>query len=160
MPLTKVQSGLVNQLASDNLPAGSVLQVVSNAYATVASNSSTTFADSGLSVTITPKFSTSKILVFVDLAGCFANATTTSLVTRLVRNSTSILQIDAIAGYTNGTGNGSGGVGANCLDSPATTSSTIYKVQIATGTAGNLAYINATSGGTSTSTITAMEIAA
>jgi len=43
-----------------NMPAGSVLQVVNATYATQASSSSSTFADTGLTATITPKFGVAK----------------------------------------------------------------------------------------------------
>jgi hypothetical protein len=61
-------------LAYAALPTGSVLQVVNATYATQVSNSTSTYADTGLTATITPKFATSKILVLVNQNGIQRNA--------------------------------------------------------------------------------------
>jgi ABC-type tungstate transport system permease subunit len=50
--------------------AGQILQVVNAGYATEVTNSTTTPTDTGLTATITPKFSTSKILVIASQTGC------------------------------------------------------------------------------------------
>ncbi|CAB5079609.1 hypothetical protein UFOVP146_34 [uncultured Caudovirales phage] len=143
-----------------NLPAGSVLQVVSVTYTTQATSASNTFADTGLTASITPKFSTSKILVFVDCAGCNKNGNNTYLQLRLVRNSTIISQFEDISGYTASTTfNAIGSVSTNYLDSPVTTSATTYKVQIANGNNVGIVAINNFIGVSSSSTITLMEIA-
>ena len=47
--------------AVQQLPAGSVLQVVSSTITTPTSTTSTSFTDIGLSVSITPKFSSRKV---------------------------------------------------------------------------------------------------
>ena len=145
-------------LVSTASPAsGNVIQVVNATYSTIATNSTTTNADSGLTASITPKFSTSKILVIVNMAGLY-NGGTASLGTQfqLIRNSTNIIQF---ARYTNyATGTLFTQAGTNYLDSPATTSSTTYKVQFckSDGTAGTVSVQQ----NSDTSTITLMEIAA
>ena len=48
--------------------AGHVIQVVSTTYQTQAVNNSTSFADTGLTASITPKFSSSKIFITVSQA--------------------------------------------------------------------------------------------
>lgn len=142
-------------------PAGTVLQVVNTPYSTTVSSSSATWADTGLAASITPTSSSSKILVLVDMAGCNKNATNTYLQLRLLRNSTTLYQFDDLSGYTNSAQyNAFGSPSTNYLDSPATTSSTTYKVQFANGGAVGGVAINNTFSGTSTSTITLMEIAA
>ena len=142
------------------IPAGSVVQVVNATYSTITSVASNSFADTGLTASITPKFATSKILVIVDMAGCTKNATNTYLQLRLLRNSTTLYQFEDISGYTaTTTYNGFGSVSTNYLDSPATTSATIYKVQLANGSNTGLVAINNYIGATSTSSITLMEIA-
>ena len=149
--------------AVQQLPAGSVIQVVNATYSTIVSSSTNTFIDSGLTATITPKFATSKILVLANLSGV-AKTTTSgiNLMSRLVRNSTTILSMDDMAAYTLATTFVAvGSVSADYLDSPATTSATTYKVQFASD--GNAAvvyvnYYNNISNGSS-STITLMEIA-
>ena len=46
-------------------PAGTVVQVVNAALTTYVSTTSSTFTDTGITATITPKFATSKILVLI-----------------------------------------------------------------------------------------------
>jgi hypothetical protein len=146
--------------------AGQVLQVVSTTLNTIFSTTSTTFTDlTGLSATITPKFSTSKIMVLVTSNQ--TNSSTGGLTTyNLVRGSTNICQPATTPAFAGSMGNYISIVdnifpfSISFLDSPATTSATTYKVQLKAN-AGTV-YINTRSSGDSafTSTITLMEIAA
>jgi hypothetical protein len=142
--------------------AGQVLQVVNATYGTIVGNNTSTYADTGLTATITPKFSTSKILVFCSIAGCSkqgANANN-SIDLQLVRGSTSILQFEGILGVNSSTSGASGvSASASYLDSPATTSATTYKVQFAADQNANTVYVQAGNTRSATSTITLMEIA-
>ena len=157
-----VQDGVITDA---NLPAGSVLQVVNATYATEVSSSSSTYADIGLTATITPTSATSKILVLINLAGCGKNTSDTRLATRLIRGATEIVKMDSTSGANaSSTQHIFGSVSTSFLDSPSTTSATTYKVQFAStaNTAGVI--VNAYTGGSfgvdsSTSTITLMEIA-
>ena len=109
---------------------GKVLQVVNATYGTQAGSTSTTYADTGLTATITPTSATSKILVIVDQSGVGKWNGSNFVFVRLNRGATALLEFSAIAGYTSVSGyNLIGGVGANYLDSPATTSATTYKTQ-------------------------------
>ena len=141
---------------------GKVLQVVHATYSTISQSSSSTFADTGLTATITPTSASSKILVTVVHNGCGKETNNTYLFLRLLRDSTTISNIERIGGATNSTAsNYFGSCGITYLDSPATTSAVTYKTQFASQ--GNNAIINlqTSSGGTnSMSTITLMEIAA
>jgi hypothetical protein len=120
--ITTASSG--QSIPSAALPAGSVLQVVNATTSTETSSQSSSYADTTLTASITPLFSTSKILVLVNQGGC-------------------------------------GNLTSCYLDSPATTSSTTYKTQFASGSNNQTVYVQAASGGVnSTSTITLMEIAA
>jgi hypothetical protein len=143
---------------SSSLPTGSVLQVVNATYATQATNTTSTFSDSGLTASITPKFATSKILVLINQTGCGKADNNTRLTLSLVRNSTTLYNIEDSGGFTgNSTPNYFGGISTGYLDSPATTSATTYKTQFCS-------YSNVATAGVqlngSTSTITLMEIAA
>jgi hypothetical protein len=154
------------------LPTGSVLQVVNVIKTNNFSTSSTSFIDvTGLSASITPTSSSSKILVFVDVKGVSSTATTGSSESGiiLVRNTTSIaVSTGMVANFTgqlSGRNTGSTAVtftsSLSYLDSPATTSATTYKIQ-ARAAAGTL-YINTDEDLSyvgSVSTITLMEIAA
>ena len=143
------------------LPTGSVLQVVSQNYGTQFASSSSTFADTGITVSITPTSATSKILVLVTLSGVYKDTTNTGLMARLLRGATVIQKFTGNAGFTNTTtSNNIGGVSFNYLDSPATTSSTTYKIQGASGNNTGTAYINVDGGSNDSSSITLLEIVA
>ena len=139
--------------------SGSVLQVVNATYSSASSTTSTSYVDTGLSASITPQFSTSKILVTVHQVGIGkANGGAGyRLALNLVRNSTQLIQFELGAAY-DGTSAVSivGGSGTCYLDSPATTSSTTYKTQFK-GFDGGTVYAQYDG---CTSTITLMEIAA
>ena len=123
--------------ANVKLPAGCILQTVNTILTGTVAVASQTFGDV-LSLAITPKYSTSKVLV--QVSGSLSNSITGNLVMlHLLRGSTKIS-----AGSNSGTAhyNGSafyipettyetGGFAINFLDNPATTSATTYKIQIA-----------------------------
>lgn len=141
---------------------GTVLQVVNVDYGTETSNSTSTFADTGLTATITPTSSSSRILVFVCHAGCAKATGNTSLQLRLLRGASVILNIEDVAASNGSTGaNYVAGTSATFLDSPATTSPVTYKTQFASRGNTAVVYVQAFGsvvGGTR-STITLMEIA-
>jgi hypothetical protein len=140
------------------LPTGSVLQVVNATYSTEVTNSTSTYVDTGLTASITPLFSTSKVLVFVEQNGCNKQTTDTFMNLRLLRGSTVLILFEGVAGYTASvTQNNIGGSSASYLDSPSTTSSITYKTQLIS--AGNTALVGVQRN-SSVSTITLMEIAA
>ena len=150
-------------VTTNTIPAGQVIQVVNATYATQGSTSSSTYADSGLTASITPSSSSNKILVLVNMTGMVKMTTDTYGQLRLLRGSTSIVVFETAMGYTGNTSSsGPGGTGCSYLDSPATTSSTTYKVQIASqNNTGIIYWCNSASGfGNATSTITLMEIKA
>ena len=126
---------------------GKVLQVVQGTYSTATNLSSTTYTDTGLSATITPSASTSKILVLVAQQNYhYSGSVSTSFGAKLLRGSTVVL--NAAGGNNSDSGllsiNGSGTpqregfLSLNYLDSPATTSATTYKMQASmpSGTSG------------------------
>ncbi len=114
---------------------GKLLQVVFADNAVTATSTSGTFADTGLTATITPTLNTSKILVILNQEGCFkTNAqAATAMALRLLRGSTTIFNIDESIVYTGDASFATESVGASFLDSPATTSATTYKTQFAAG---------------------------
>jgi len=156
-------NGLTFNNATTQASAGQVLQVVSATNSTYTQIASTSFTDTGLSASITPKFSTSKILVEVMVNGCRKYNSDTILQLQLLRSSTRITGIDGFIGFTSSTGNNA--VGSSCasyLDSPATTSATTYKVQFASGANSTGVKINEYNNtiGETVSFITLTEIAA
>ena len=143
-------------IAASALPAGSVLQVVQGTFATETTSTTSTFADTGLTATITPQFTTSKILALVNISAT-KGTTDTYVGLRLVRDATVISNFNVELGFTNSTALNSVAGGTNYLDSPATTSATTYKVQFNSQSNSASTYI---CGSGSVATITLMEIAA
>ena len=137
---------------------GSVLQVVNATYSTEVQSSTNTFVDTGLTATITPKFSTSKILVLISQNGLQKSSSNTNIKVQLLRNGSVISTLENGACYNASTSaNYIGGISANYLDSPSTTSALTYKTQ--TCSANNTAIISVQVN-SATSTITLMEISA
>lgn len=126
---------ILTSATNTNFPAGSVLQVVQGTYTTFTSSSSSTYADTGLSASITPSSSSNKILVFSTILGVGKNTGNTKVGLQLLRGSTAISVFSTeTARSSDYSANGQidiGTVSAINLDSPATTSSTTYKIQLA-----------------------------
>lgn len=141
-----------NSIVWNNLPTGSLLQVVSTTVTDSFSTSSTSYVDRGLSATITPKNSTSKILCLLNIepynvgasnasGGAFANIVRGS--TQIVENAVSAVGLGKVTQLS-----------ISYLDSPATTSSTTYKIQVKTEANGVFGSLSGYA-----QTITLMEIA-
>jgi len=141
---------------------GKVLQVVSATYSTSTTIASTTFTDSGLSVSITPSATSSKILVMVSQPTTVSRgAIGYGGVTQLLRGSTVIYkQGDSYETLETNSGSRLGAVIPMVyLDSPSTTSATTYKTQgraYDTSSSGQIQFQN----GGATSSIVVMEIGA
>ena len=138
---------------------GKVLQVVNVTYATSATSSSTTYADTGLTATITPTSATSTILVLVTQAIAKDVGNTNSACSiRLLRGATAIKDVIVNGLYTDSSVaiiNTTAAI--NYLDSPATTSATTYKTQFNQAIAANRVWVNF---GGSPASITLLEIGA
>ena len=122
-------SPTITGLTAAALPAGSVLQVVNATYSTTVTNSTTTYADTGLTATITPTRNTSKILVLICHAECQKNGTTNSLRSQLLRGATVLASLSEDGGYSFGSQTTYFSLSGSYYDSPATTSATTYKTQ-------------------------------
>jgi len=178
-------TAISGRIATSQQPTGTVLQVVSTTLNTAFSTSNTVTASggsltatganvTGLSASITPSSATSKILITVNIGGVNGTAAAAQAIVLLLRGSTVI-----------GAGTGSGGrpglnargyyndintavpVSFSFLDSPSTTSSTTYQVNLGTDASGQPVYLNRTQNDADSiinprfsSTITVMEIAA
>ena len=168
-------NGLTFNNSTTQASAGQVLQVVSTTKTDTFTTTSTTPVDiTGLSVSITPKFTSSKI--FVTGSVCWGLDSAIPYLTGflLVRNSTAICIADAAGSRSRWTFGAQGIYSTdntvfapiNFLDSPATTSATTYKIQVQAESPRTV-WINRggeSDGDTSitgrfTSTITVMEIA-
>ena len=147
-------SGAINNTV---LPAGSVLQVVNATSSSGTSTTSASYTDAGLSASITPKSSSSKVLVIVSMGRIYSDATATYPTFNLVRGATQILEFDNITGYNGAAAGAGGATSTNYLDSPATTSSTTYKVQFKRSTGSGTVQIGWNVNATATMTL--MEVA-
>jgi hypothetical protein len=135
-----------------------VLQVVSMTNNTISSMTGSTATDTGLTLSITPLFSTSKILVISSLQGIYTSGVASIITSQqIVRNSTPIVVFDLSTTYVSLAGNGGGADTFIYLDSPASTSLITYKVQIATNNGSGVAHWNNSN---ANSSLTLMEIAA
>ena len=142
---------------------GKVLQVIHSNFSTYVNSTSTSYVQSGLTASITPSSTSSKILIFMNILGLGQNSALTSIRFKLVKNNTTdIIEFDDIAGYDSGSDTiGSNTSHLNYLDSPATTSSTTYTMYFKRQQGSGVIFFNnyvSLVGGTS-STITLMEIA-
>jgi hypothetical protein len=145
-------------LTTTSPKAGNVIQVVQATYSTSTSTTSGSFVDLGLSASITPTSSSSKILAIACLSSVYKNGANSSVGVNIVRGSTEIVKFsENTLSYTNTTGASGTSTTMNYLDSPATTSSTTYKIQFKNGSGtGTNVTINDSN---VTSTLTLMEIA-
>jgi hypothetical protein len=159
----------VAQFASADMPAGSVLQVVSTTKTDTETKTNTTYENvSGLSLSITPTSASSKILVLVTAMINPANAR--GVQWKLVRDTTDIAVNTASNPSTGGSysseaasaGSTWMGTSVNHLDSPSTTSEVTYNIQSRIATSGTYG-INRRAAGNDfggVSAITLMEISA
>ncbi len=137
---------------------GKVLQVV-NAIDTSSPTSTTdSYADTGLTASITPSATTSKVLVIVNHDGTVQSGDT-SINYRCYRGSTEIG--GTIIGRKVGDSNNSDGTpaffGFTILDTPSSTSALTYKTQFANHNAAGTVRLN---NGSGSSTMCLMEIGA
>jgi hypothetical protein len=150
-----------------------ILQVVSTIKTDTFTTAASSYTDiTGLSVSITPSATSSKVFVMATITGNGAPGASKSQV-QLVRDSTAIAIGDAAGSRTRGTfalyvanTDFSPQGSLSFLDSPNTTSATTYKLQAFTDGAG-LFYLNRSSTDTDnasfvrySSTITAFEVSA
>lgn len=149
-------NGLTFPNSTTQASAGSVIQTVYATSTTQTSTSSTSYVTTGFSASITPKFSTSKILVmfagqvYMDTKGdhCYM---------AIYRGGSSIYASSALLINTSASTGGIGGTPTFiCQDSPATTSSTTYTMYFKVGSGGTI-YLDGQ--GSSPYSLTLMEIA-
>lgn len=156
------------------LPAGCILQVLNTVKTDSFETSSTGPMDiPGLSVTITPKYNTSKILIMFNVhivgldAGTGLQLFRGSYALAMGDTASNRMRYTAVGVYANTSGDNqyAGGMTSmTILDSPATTSATTYKLQgqtLSNGFRINKTRYDVDNGNSSrgVSTITVMEVA-
>ena len=156
---------------------GKVLQVVQTVKTNTFTTTSASFVDvTGLSASITPNFSTSKILIMVQVTYGLSDGDAPAAIFRLTGGNSANYVGDASASRARGVFGGyhddqqryatySGSI--TYLDSPATTSSTTYQVQVGGGTSSAQISVNrsqtdldSANNARGASSITVMEIGA
>jgi len=139
---------------------GAVLQVVQSTYSTQVVNATDQYVDTGLSATITPTSTSSKVLVMVNQTGCYKSAGNSGngIYLLLVKGNNVTLSLFAYFGlYTATTLQNRGNFSCTYLDSPNTTSATTYKTRFLNGQ--NAAEVGVQVGSVTDSTMTLVEIA-
>jgi len=138
------------------MPAGSVVQVASTATVLTASTTSTTFVDI-LSLSFTPKFSTSTLFVFVDCRWQHSG-NTASAQFKILHDSTSLWEVNYYGAYASAATNMIQMTGHHAQVSAGSTSARNIKWQGATVVSGTLSLnINGQTGNETRMTV--MEIA-
>jgi len=149
---------IVNSGTATGFGGGLVLQVLYDVMTAQQSTTSTTYADTDLSIAITPASSDNSILVICNIQMVVKQSGDTSTGLKILREAT------MIGGSSN---NNSGstadrriGSSSFCiLDAPSTTSEITYKVQIANQNNGvGTSYMNYSPGYAGASQLTLMEI--
>lgn len=155
MALTKLNNQSLSAVTSAGIPirSGSLLQVVSNFITADTNTSSTSFVSTGLSASITPASTSSKVFVIVSSPSWYvstdtAYATVYRDATNIGNGTVGLMHLNAEAKYSPST--------CQVLDAPASTSSLTYTVYFRSVT-GSTTYISHPSYGHLT--ITLMEIA-
>tara|TARA_R110001592_G_scaffold136143_1_gene353066 strand:+ start:2111 stop:2593 length:483 start_codon:yes stop_codon:yes gene_type:complete len=150
----QAQTGTTVSVSSGHVlyTPGHIIQVIEGPeFSPTIGVTATTYFDLGLSVTITPKSSTSKIFVMTNVH-CYLNGTG-FIALRVVRGSTEVVEAARAWGWSD---NSSSMVNVSKLDSPNTTSATTYKVQVKAVGISNLPRVN---DGGGPSRVTVMEVA-
>lgn len=151
-----------------NLPGGGkILQVIQDEYPTEQTSTSTSFVDiGGLSVTITPSSTSSKIFAMATLTSCrgatTSDATHCNVFFRLVRGSTELThsRLNFYDGANNSAKEIDGTIALSYLDSPNSTSAQTYKCQMKALSNKAVKVNVADSSNSAMSTITVFEVGA
>jgi hypothetical protein len=127
---------------------GKVLQVVRSSATSSVSTTSTSFVDYGLSVTITPRSTSSRILVMANFTGGGLKASSAAYASFAIRKGSTVVQEASI--YIEASGvtaiNSEVPVFLIAQDSPATTSAVTYKLSLLSGTGANAVVFSQGSG--------------
>ena len=159
--VSQVQDGSIgtadfatNAITAVQMPAGSVLQVVSTKYVSAHTINSTSFQTTNLELAITPSSTSSKVLIMITASVGGDDFTNAYLYGGIFRNSTELFEM--LGQRENHDSALGGGMSMTYLDSPSTTSSTTYKFM---GRASNGVMDFRLNFADGQSTITLMEIA-
>ena len=120
--------------------AGMILQTVIGTTSTKVTFTSSSYVDTNITATITPKFNTSKILILSSMA--FDTESNGTIFGKLLRGSTNIKEESFFGYFSADTSEYKVTRESHTfLDSPATTSSTTYKWQVKVFSGGGTHYM-------------------
>ena len=110
---------------------GKIGQIIYGSTSSVVQSTSNSYIDTGITATITPAATSSKICIFIGIMGLQSAGTTNARMDfNILRGSTQITSSGANMWDQSGNVTiRNGGFCMNFQDSPSTTSATIYKVQ-------------------------------
>jgi hypothetical protein len=134
-----------------------VLQVVNATYGTQISTASSTYIDTGLTATITPSSTDSKILILVSHNGIGKMTSNTGANQRIVKDGSPLTSFQIASSWSGSSSHLITSSGIVYLDSPASTSAITYKTQFSSYSNTGTIYMNGNTG--DLSSITLMEIA-
>ena len=161
-------------IAANNVGAGNVLQVVQGTLTTPTTSTSTSYVDSGLTASITPSSTSSKILILISACLGKNDGGSGSFFTITKGDGTNLINPTSPGSRTVGFGRIEGFISSqytvlpvnfSLLHEPSSTSSQTYKLQYRVTTGGVVSINRMTTDGFSAdyfsgiSTITLMEIA-
>ena len=159
MALTRINNNSLSSVTAAGLPEGSVIQVVQQFLDSPTDSTDTTMIDTGLSASITPSSTSSKILVIVNHR-TFKNSAAQGMDMQLLRDSTNLGEIVRGHMYDGTTGEINSAITFSYLDSPLKTTSVTYKTQFSHNNAnGGTIRVCMDSSGGGRDFITLMEIA-
>ena len=150
------------------MPAGHVVQCVENSHSNWNALSSASYVYANVGVSITPKFSTSKIQVLININGIYASTAGNAVFFQLYRDIggggySSINNLGGISGNTQANDHGptDSTLACSVLDSPSTTSAITYRVyaRISGGGDGGICNYTESTNGVTRSSAVAMEVA-
>ena len=139
--LPAISGASLTGLTSAQMPAGSVVQVVStNSNASMVSTSLATMQSTGITVSLTPKFATSKMVIFVRVGMSLTSAASIALITDIFRGGSSITGNEYPSFYFTSGGNMYNGYSIQSVDTPSTTSAITYEIYFKSESAGTTVY--------------------
>ena len=156
-----VQDGVVTAadlasgaITSAALPTGSVLQVINNSNSSQISTTSGTFVETGLSLSITPSSTSSKIVLYF-VSNARKTTANTGAVFAIYKDGSQLTNGNGQLMFETDNGNNHGPMVLHQVDSPATTDSITYDIRYYAFNGGTT-YMSGNWGGNH---LTAMEIA-
>lgn len=127
-------------LLPDTPRAGDIIQRVWTTYATETASSSSTYADTGITATITPTSAANAVRVQIAVAGVAKDSSDTGVGARLFRDAVQLAQVMTGSATVQGTLYvESGPQAVNWFDLPAVATAVVYKLTFnSTGNTGNV----------------------